>query len=197
MLRGKCSACGTTFSIRYALVEILTAAIYFTIYWRFGYTWETLLYILFFTVIIVLSFIDIDFQIIPNELLMISLVPVLVLLIFNGLDGIWNNLIGAVVLVGVFLLMGYLGKIAYKQDSMGMGDVKYAFVIGLLLGWKTGLLAVMLSFFAAAIMVLIMKFTSGVESRQRIPFGPFLSIGLFISTIWGNQIIEWYIGLLS
>ena len=57
----------------------------------------------------------------------------------------------------IFLIIGYLGKLVYKVDSMGMGDVKYAAVIGFLLGWKFGLTAFVISFFSAAILIAIMS----------------------------------------
>ena len=74
-----------------------------------------------------------------------------------------------------------------------MGDVKYSFLIGLLLGWKSGLLALGISFLFAALFIVIIFIQKKLESRQKIPFGPFMSIGLLIALIWGDKIIEWYL----
>jgi len=192
-LRGKCSNCNTKISLRYPLIEILTSVIFLVLYYYYGLTIETLLLCVLFSIVIIITFIDIDVQLIPNELLIIGLIPVLIYVILPGLSNIWVHLLGAVCLSGLFLLIGYIGKILYKEDSMGMGDVKYAFVIGLLLGWNSWFLAFGISFLTAAIIILIFSITKKLKSRQKIPFGPFMSIGLFTALILGDRIIEWYL----
>ena len=192
-LRGKCSNCNAKISLRYPLIEILTTLIFLLLYCYYGLTIQTLLLCVLFSTVIIITFIDIDVQLIPNELIIIGLIPVSIYIIIPGLSNIWMHLLGAVCLSGLFLLIGYIGKILYKEDSMGMGDVKYAFVIGLLLGWKSGILAFGISFISAAILIFIYLVTKKLKSRQKIPFGPFMSIGLLIALIWGDKIIEWYL----
>jgi prepilin signal peptidase PulO-like enzyme (type II secretory pathway) len=143
--------------------------------------------------VIIITFIDIDVQLIPNELLVLGLIPVSIYVILFGLENIWAHLFGAIGLSALFFLIGYLGKIFYKEDSMGMGDVKYAFLIGLLLGWKSGLLALGFSFIFAAIIIVILFIQKKLKSKQKIPFGPFMSLGLLVSLMWGHRIIVWYL----
>jgi len=192
-LRGKCSNCNSKISLRYPLIEILTSIIFLLLHYYYGLTIQTLLLCILFSIVIIITFIDIDVQLIPNELLLIGLIPVLVYIILPGLSNILVHLLGAVCLSGLFLLIGYIGKILYKEDSMGMGDVKYAFVIGLLLGVKSGILAFGISFLSAAIIIFIYSITKKLKPRQKIPFGPFMSIGLFTTLIWGDRVIEWYL----
>ncbi len=77
---------------------------------------------------------------------------------------------------------------------MGMGDVKYAAVIGLLLGWEKGISAFFIAFFSAATVIVLMSMYRRLSSKQRIPFGPFLSIGCFVAFFWGTEINNWYLG---
>ena len=191
-LRGKCSDCNTRISLRYPLVELITSIVFLLLYYTFGYTIETFLFCILFCIVIIITFIDIDIQLIPDKLLILCLIPTTIYIILTDLNDIWIYLIGAIGLSGGFLLVGYLGKLIYKEDSMGMGDVKYAFILGLLLGWKNGLLAVGIAFISAAIIIIFLFIFKKLTPRQRIPFGPFMSIGLLAALVWGNKIINWY-----
>ncbi len=193
LLKGKCSSCHSHISLRYPLIEILTSLLFLLIYYFYGFTIETLLLCVLFSIVIIITFVDIDVQLIPNGLLILGLIPVSIYVILFGLENIWAHLFGAIGLSALFFLIGYLGKIFYKEDSMGMGDVKYAFLIGLLLGWKSGFLALGFSFIFAAFIIVILFIQKKLKSKQKIPFGPFMSLGLLVSLLWGHRIIEWYL----
>jgi len=77
-----------------------------------------------------------------------------------------------------------------------MGDVKYAALIGLLLGWQYGLVAIFLSFLFASLLILILWPTGKISFGQRIPFGPFMSLGAVVALLWGPIIIQTYLNLL-
>jgi len=193
-LRGKCSNCNIKISLRYPLIEILTAVVYVVIYNYFALSIETVLLMVFFSLVIVITFIDIDVQLIYNNLLIVSLLPIIVFIIFDSSLPYLNHIAGAILLGLFFYLIGYIGKLIYKVDSMGMGDVKYAAVIGLLLGWEKGILVFVVAFVSAAIIIVFMSLYKKVSGKQRIPFGPFLSIGCFVAFFWGNNILSWYLG---
>jgi prepilin signal peptidase PulO-like enzyme (type II secretory pathway) len=161
----------------------------------YGFSVEMIALTIFFSIILVLTFIDIGYQVIPNNLLIIASIPVLIYILTYDLNNWIDHAFGGIVLVLIFLLIGYLGKLAYKVESLGMGDIKYAGLIGLLLGLKLGILSFVLSFFLAALVVLFMAITKKVRRKQKLAFGPFLSLGCFIALFWGNNIIEWYINL--
>ena len=97
----------------------------------------------------------------------------------------------------IFLVIGYLGKLAYKVDSMGMGDVKYATIIGLFLGWKLAIVAFVISFLSAALLIFFVAIFKKINRKQKLAFGPFLSFGLFIAFFWGKEIISWYLGFIG
>ncbi len=194
LLRGKCSNCKIKISVRYPLVEILTALTFVVIYYYFDVSIETFLLMLFFSIVVILTFIDIDVQLLPNNLLIISIFPIIAFILINQTNSYLNHISGAVLLALLFLLIGYIGKLVYKVDSMGMGDVKYAAVIGLLLGWKIGILALVIAFFSAAAIIVIIAMYKKLSRKQKMPFGPFLSIGCFIAFFWGTDILNWYLG---
>ena len=194
LLRGKCSNCKIKISLRYPLVEILTALTFVVIYYYFDISIETFLLMMFFSIVIILTFIDIDVQLLPNNLLIVSIFPIIAFILINQTNSYLNHISGAVLLALLFLLIGYIGKLVYKVDSMGMGDVKYAAVIGLLLGWEIGILALVIAFFSAAVIIVIIAMYKKLSRKQRMPFGPFLSIGCFIAFFWGTDILNWYLG---
>ena len=194
LLRGKCSNCKIRISLRYPLVEILTALVFVVIYYYFDITIETFSLMAFFSIVIIITFIDIDVQLIPNNLLIISILPIFVFIFINQSSLYLSHIIGAILLALLFLIIGYFGKLIYKVDSMGMGDVKYAAVIGLLLGWEKGILAFIIAFFSAAAIIVIVSMFKKLSRKQRIPFGPFLSIGCFVAFFWGTNILNWYLG---
>ena len=149
---------------------------------------------IFFSLVIVITFIDIDVQLIFNNLLIVSLIPIIAFIIIDNSLSYFNHIVGAVLLALVFYLIGYIGRLIYKVDSMGMGDVKYAAVIGLLLGWEKGIITFVVAFFSAAVIIVIISLYKKVSGKQRIPFGPFLSIGCFVAFFWGIDILNWYLG---
>jgi leader peptidase (prepilin peptidase)/N-methyltransferase len=160
----------------------------------YGFSIETILLLILFSIIIVLTFIDIDFQLLPNNLLIISLIPIILFIILQHPNNLIDHIVGGITMLAIFLIIGYLGKLVYKVDSMGMGDVKYAALIGIFLGWKLGLLSFVISFFSAALLIAAMSIIKKFNRKQRLAFGPFLSIGIFVSFFWGNEIINWYMG---
>ncbi len=194
-LRGKCSNCSDKISLRYPLVEILTAIIFGLVYVRFGLSLDFIAFVLFLSVVIAITFIDLDHQIIPNGMLLIGIIPGTYPMIRDGLGQSVQYVIGAVSLGAGFYLIGLLGKLVFKQDSLGMGDVKYAALIGLILGWQGGLIAVALAFFSAAILFLLLMVFGKLSFGERAPFGPFISFGAFLSIFWGQIILHWYLSL--
>lgn len=194
LLRGKCANCNIRISLKYPLVEMLTALVFSIIYYYFDISVETFLLMMFFSIVIIITFIDIDVQLIPNNLLIFSILPLVTFVIVNHPNSYQSHIIGGILLTLIFFIIGYIGKLIYKVDSMGMGDVKYAGVIGLLLGWEKGILAFVIAFFSAAAIIVIMSMYKKLSRKQRIPFGPFLSIGCFVAFFWGAEIMNWYLG---
>lgn len=193
MLRGKCSSCKKRISIRYPAVEIFTALIFVLIHWRFGWSPELIIYLVFGALLIAITFIDLDHQIIPNSLLVFGVIPGLGQIILHWNQNPLQFLIGALGLGAGFYLISWLGEFVFKKESLGMGDVKYVALIGLMLGWASGIVAVFAAFLSATLLIIILLPFGKVSFGNRIPFGPFLSLGTFIGFMWGSSIINWYL----
>jgi leader peptidase (prepilin peptidase)/N-methyltransferase len=201
-LGGRCRACKARISFRYPLVESLNAVFYVLILWRFGFGWHTLVYFVFCSSLIVISFIDLDFQIIPD---VITLPGIPIGIIFGSFLllnpfmrnlslGIKSSLIGAFIGFGLFYLVAVIGLRIFKKEAMGGGDIKLMAMVGGFLGWKGVILTTFLGSLSGAIVGVLVILFKGKERGSRIPFGPFLALGSVITLFYGQEIFYWYLG---
>lgn len=187
-LRGKCWFCGAPFSLRYVIIELATAILFLWSFFTLGLTYLFVKVIIAAVFLIVIAFIDYDYQLILNK----------VLAWFAGTGLIVNWLTGHVLNFdmaiaglaggGFFLLIATLSK-----GGMGGGDIKLMAALGLWLGLKLTLLTVFLSFViggAGSALLLAGKIRG---RRDSIPFGPFMAVAAFISMLYGREIIAWYL----
>ena len=193
ILRGHCSSCKAKIPIRYLIVEIITAGVFVLAYNRFGLSLDALVFVSFLSIVIVITYIDIEHQIIPNGLLAIGLIPGIYPLVRDGFNHVQQYLVGAFGLGLGFFLIGLLGNLVFRKESLGMGDVKYAALIGLILGWQSGLVASAIAFISASVFFIILIPFGKVSFGQRVPFGPFLSLGAVLALFCGTNIINWYL----
>jgi len=195
LLGGKCFSCKTKISIQYPIVELLTALLFYQTFKYFGLTLTTLFIVSYLSIIVAITFIDLDHYIIPNGLLIATLFPIAGI-IFTYTDRLVFSLFGGLALGIGFLFIRGLGNIVFKKESMGMGDIKYAACIGLLLGWKVGIVAVALAFVSASIYTIALLPFKKLSLGTQVPFGPFLSLGVYGGIFWGTDIINWYLRYL-
>lgn len=191
LLKGRCDYCGSKISLRYPLVEILNGIFYVLAYLSFGLSPYLLFILIFISAMIVVSFIDFDFQIIPDQ---ISIPLIFIGFIFSlfshGYTGFVSDfresLIGIVVGGGSLLIVSIISK-----GGMGGGDIKLNAAVGAFLGWKAALLTIFIgSLIGSIVGIIILKKTG----NRKIPFGPFLSIGALICLFLGEKILHWYFG---
>ena len=195
LLRGRCRYCRRPIRWRYPAVEFLTALSAVAVAGRFGLSAAALVYFAFVCALIVVSFVDIEFQIIPDEIsLGGAVVGVLLCAALPSLQGTpsrwlamgWS-VIGVLVGGGVLYLTGLLGDFIFRKESMGGGDIKLLAMAGSFLGWKL----VLVTFFIAPIVALIPGLLVLLLKRSHIiPYGPFLSIGLVVSLFAGNTLLQ-------
>ncbi|NTV90231.1 MAG: prepilin peptidase [Clostridiales bacterium] len=205
-LGGKCRHCKAKISIRYPLVELLTAIVLVSVFMKFGVSVAFLAYGILMMLLIAVFFIDIDHRIIPDELVIAGLVAGLAVFVYNifapgkfqfGSDNWWTDRIGLVLIPGILLLVAIIGMIIYKtDDAMGMGDVKLLAPIGFILGWRLGLVALFLSVIVAGVAGLFLIIVRRKGKKDTIPFGPFIVTGTYVALMWGYQILNWYMGTL-
>ncbi|MDD4797324.1 MAG: prepilin peptidase [Eubacteriales bacterium] len=190
--RGRCRHCGARYSARYALVEGLTAVLYVAVWLLCGPTWRCLAGLLLTSLLILIAFIDWDAGIIPNGLVLIGLAAGIG---YAALTGAWlNAALGAVSGALPLLAVDGLGRLLYKKEGMGLGDVKMMAFVGLFLGWKLTLLALLLGVVLGAAAAAIGLAAKKLQRGGYMPFGPYLAAGAWVSFFWGAALLQWYLG---
>jgi len=191
ILKGRCRYCKNKILVTSLLVEIITGILFLANYIFFGFTVKTLTGILLCSLLIVISFIDIDFRIIPNVIVLPFTLIGLVLNIFFKLPIWWMPLAYC---IGAFLFMLIIHLIYPK--GMGMGDVKLSLMVGAFLV-RNVITALFLGFLAGSIYGLSFIAIKKGKLKQAIPFGPFISIGSIVALFYGGNILKWYISFLK
>ena len=193
ILRGRCRNCGSRISPRYPLLELSTALLFSGAFLVYESLWVGAAIAFLLMLMPAIAAIDIEHRIIPNRLMYPALVAFPVYLTLAWLIGAPVDL--ARMLIGFTSFGGALFVVAFVSRGMGMGDVKLAALIGLVLG-SLGLRYVGVAAGAAialggvgAIVALIV----GRGRKAAIPFGPYLAAGAVVSAFWGAQIAEWYL----
>lgn len=191
ILKGKCAYCGAKISLRYPVVEILNGIFYVLAYLNFGLTISLPFVLIFISALIVISFIDFDFQIIPDEISipLILLGIILSLLPHNSINlayDIKDSLIGIVIGGGSLLIVSLI-----TRGGMGGGDIKLNAAVGAFLGWKAALLTIFIGSLAGSIVGIVILKKTG---NRKIPFGPFLSLGACVCLFFGESLLNWYFG---
>ncbi len=195
MLGGKCAACKTPISVRYPLVEMLTAILSAAVAWKFGMSWQTLGGLIFVWALIALAFIDFDTTLLPDSL---TLPLVWLGLLFN-LKGQFASLSDAVIgaMLGYLILWSiyWLFKLATGKEGMGFGDFKLLAAIGAWLGWELLPVTILLSSVVGALVGIAMVIAVKHDRRIPIPFGPYLAGGGLVALFFGNALTRAYLAL--
>lgn len=187
LLQGKCRHCGQPYSSRYVLIECLTGCLFAFGFAVFGISDLLIKYCILTAFLIVITFIDYDHQLVLDKLL-IWFAGTGVVIHFLGQDvDVFNSLAGALAGGGILLVLARMSR-----GGMGGGDVKFAAIIGLWLGWKLTLLCLLLAFILGGLVGMLLIFLRRKHRKAYIAFGPFLSVGMFISMVYGASIIFYY-----
>ncbi len=198
LLKGRCRHCGEKISIEYMLIELFTGFMFALGYIKFGLTLYLLVYICLISLLIVITFIDLQHQIIPDSALIVALALGLIFTITNISTSFKEAILGMILGGGFFLAVAVLSQLILKKDGLGGGDIKLMGVIGLYLGWRLTVLSILLSIYSGGILGLILILTGIKKRGDYIPFGPFIAIGTAITMFFGNEIINWYVkGILG
>ncbi len=182
-LRGKCSNCRGSISVRYPLVELATALLFGTIGWHFGLSILSLKYCILTLALIISVGTDISHQEIPDEV-SLGASAILGLITLVTLD--WQGLLGGAVLFSLLFLVALASR-----GGMGGGDIKLALGIGLALGWKLGLVALAIAILAGGVLAVILLVAG--KRGKALPFGPFLALGAWGAIFFGEYLINLYI----
>ena len=196
LLKGKCRHCKKTISPRYAIVEILTAVLLVLSFMEWGLSLQFIIYFILFCGLIVATFIDFKYQIIPDEISYGGIALGLIFSLFypslQGASlwylGLFNSVRGLLVGGGLIYVTGVIGKLIFKKDAMGGGDVKLMAMIGAFLGPKLIILVFFMAPFFGSAVGIIMKIKYKADI---IPYGPYLSLATVVVAFLGKDILRY------
>ena len=194
-LGGKCSQCKAKISLRYPLIETITALVSLIVAYKFGATWQTLWGLVLSWSLICLSVIDIDKHLLPDAIVL----PFIWLGLFISLFGIYvdsqSSIIGAIAGYMSLWLVFKAFKLVTGKEGMGYGDFKLLALFGAWLGWESLLLIVLLSSLVGAITGGVMIAFFKQDRSVPIPFGPYLGMAGWVAMLWGNELSSMYFRL--
>lgn len=187
LLGGKCRTCHKKISLRYPLIEFASAVFFILIYKVHPLTDVYLLFIyLIFIILYSIFIIDLEHQIIPDGIVFLGIITVSVFYLLGNLNlllpNMYAGLAAASFLVIIYLLT--LGR------GMGLGDVKFAVLGGLIVGINNIIVWLFTAFLTGAGVGIILILLSRAKLKDKIAFGPFLVVAIPISIIWGNRLME-------
>jgi leader peptidase (prepilin peptidase)/N-methyltransferase len=206
-LKGKCRFCKGKISLRYPLVELVTALVFLAVFNRYRLSYDFFVFCLFICGLIIATFVDIQHRIIPDEISVGGIIFGFILTAIKGFNlrpvsydtrPMFDSLLGIIVGGGIIYLTGKLFDLVYfkllkrppiqgETESMGGGDVKLLAMIGAFLGWQKVIFVFFLAPFLGAVVGTINLLT---KKDHTIPYGPFLSFATIFSIFWMDKIIR-------
>lgn len=186
-LKGKCRYCKGKISIQYPLVEILNGILYLALCLKFGLSIIAISYMILSSILIVISFTDYHYQIIPDSIIIFGFIVVsLTHILYNFPSSLLNGLLGLLIGGGIFLLIAIASR-----GGMGGGDIKLIALLGYLLSLKV-FMVMILSFILGAIISIILLASKLKSRKDAIPFGPFLATSGLIVILFSEEILDIY-----
>jgi len=189
-LRGRCRYCGTPVPRRLLWVELATGLIFAFTFWHYGPTWDFAVTVFYASLFLVLLVIDLEHGLILNKITYPAMAVALIIDIFWARAGVVNGLIGG----GIGFAFLLLPVLVYPR-GMGWGDVKMAALIGLVTGFPLVLVALLMGVIGGGLVAAMLLLLKIKKRKDAIPFGPFLSLATIATLYWGQDILDWYLGL--
>lgn len=198
ILGGRCRFCKQKISFRYFMVELLTAAMFVALFYRFGLSYNFFFYTVLTCSLIAAAFIDIGHRIIPDEISIGGLIIGFILSAIKGPKPMLNSFLGIIVGGAILYITGFIFDLFYfkllkkppiqgETESMGGGDIKLLAMIGAFLGWQKALLVFFIApFFGLTVGIINLL----VKKDHTIPYGPFLSLAAILSIFWADKYLR-------
>ena len=180
LLGGRCAFCKKSISVRYPLVEALTGILFVLVLWYFGFSAATLIYWIFSAVLVVITFIDLDHQIIPDIVSLPGIPIGFVCSFFVPWISWFDSLLGILLGGGLLLLIAWLYEVLAKREGMGGGDIKLLAMLGAFLGWRAIFPIIFFASLAGTLVGVPLMLLRKKDSRLALPFGPFLALAALV-----------------
>ncbi len=194
LLRGACRYCHGPISYRYPLVELLNGLATVLMGWKFGLSWAFLQALLLFGALLVISFIDLSHQIIPDLITYPGIAVGGLISFLLGTPGWQSSLIGILTGGGLLWLLAAGYEKLTRKEGLGGGDIKLLAMIGAFLGWPGVLVTIFVGSFIGSLTGLSLILIWKKDRTYPIPFGPFLSLGAVTHLFFGPFLLNWYLG---
>lgn len=191
-LKGKCRQCKAQISKRYPLVELFTGMVAVMIFMVKGFAMISVTVFIVSAILIAISMIDFDTMTIPDGLV-IAMIPLAIYMAFMQSDVSFISSVIGFFAVSVPMLL--LNQVI--PDSFGGGDVKLIAVCGFMLGWENTLLAMFIAILIGGIYAVYLLVSGKSKRGAHIAFGPYICLGVYISMLYGNEIIKLYLGMFG
>ena len=196
-LRGQCRYCHGKINWQYPLVEIACGLGFLAIaYWVEG-GWNGKIWLagLFFLGLAIFVY-DLKYLLIPNSFIVAGLIWILAWVFFLSQVDLVSRLIGGLIGGAMLFSFFFFLYLASSGTWIGGGDVKLGFILGLLLGWQLGLVALFTAYILGAVIGVALILLKRFSFKSQVPFGPFLILGTVIALVWGQEIFRWYTNLI-
>ncbi|MFO7153741.1 MAG: prepilin peptidase [Caldicoprobacter oshimai] len=192
-LKGRCRYCRQPISWLYPVVELLTALLIWLVYEVYDITPTAAYYVVIVCILTVVAFIDLEYQVIPNGLVLSLIGTGLGFKLLDGGAGFIDGLYGLVAGGGSLLLIAVVSSLLFRKEGMGGGDIKLMAAIGWCLGWRLVLLSFVISIYIGGLISLLLLVFKVKKRGDYIPYGPFIVMATVVSMLWGDGVISWYI----
>lgn len=197
VLRGRCAQCGMGISVRYPAVELITGVLSGLVAWHFGFGIEALSALALIWMLVALTGIDIDTQLLPDSITL----PLLWLGLAVNLFAVWTPLssavMGAMLGYGSLWSVYWLFKLVTGKEGMGYGDFKLLGALGAWFGWQAVPLMILLSSFVGAALGIAILLSKRQGRDTPMPFGPYLAGAGLLTLFFGDTLIAEYLQLVA
>ena len=195
LLRAKCRSCKTPISWRYPLVEALNGLLTLLLFLKFGISPAFLALFIFCSSLVVITFIDLDQQIIPDQISLPGIIIGFAFSFFLPWNGWLNSLLGILLGGGSLYLIAWGYEKLTGKEGMGGGDIKLLAMMGAFLGWRSVLFIIFAASLVGSVIGVAAMLIQKKDGKLAIPFGPFLAFGAVLYIFFGRQIISWYLSI--
>jgi leader peptidase (prepilin peptidase) / N-methyltransferase len=196
-LKGCCRSCGIHITGRYPTVEAVNGLAYGLIVWYFGLGYQSVIYAAFFSALLAVSYIDFDYQIIPDAITLPGIGLGVLTAVTVLPTGLWNSVFGLLLGGGVLFVLAWISPYLFGKEGMGGGDIKLLAMIGAFLGWKAVVLTMLIGAIIGAIVGVTLIACKILRRDQYLPFGPFLALGAIVSMFFHQELFNWYVGFIT
>lgn len=191
-LGGRCRSCQGRISLRYPLVELLTGLLFLLLFRRYGWHPQFFIELLFVSLLVIITFIDLDTYLIPDVLSLSGILLGFMLSFFTPRVSWWDSLVGIFLGGGFFYLIAVGYTYLRRQEGLGGGDIKLLAMIGAFLGIPGVVLTVLSASIAGSLVGAFIMLRSRKGLTTMLPFGPFLAFGAVSYIFWGQSFYAWY-----